>query len=110
GLVEIGSPGAEIYSTFNSSNSSYATRSGTSMASPHVTGAIALLKATYPNDSYRQLINRLLRSTTKLSSLREKVQTGGRLNLAQALSPAAGNAPFNDNFADRAFVAGPNVR
>lgn len=110
GLVEIGAPGAEIYSTFNSSNSSYATLSGTSMASPHVTGAIALLKASYPNESYRQLINRLLRSTTKLPALHGKIQTGGRLNLAQALSPATGNTPFNDNFADRAFVAGPNVR
>jgi subtilisin family serine protease len=110
GLVELAAPGQDVYSTFNSSDSSYAIRTGTSMSSPHVSGALALLKASYPSDSYRQLINRLLRSTSKIASLREKVQTGGRLNLAQALASTTSNRPFNDDFADRALVSGPNVR
>lgn len=110
GLVDLGAPGQEIYSTYNSSDSSYATLSGTSMAAPHVTGAVALLKATYPTEGYRQIINRLLRGTSKLSALSGKVQTGGRLNLAQALSASSNSRPFNDDFAERAVVSGPNVR
>ena len=110
GSVELAAPGAEIYSTSNASDSSYITRSGTSMASPHVSGALALLKASYPSNTYRQLINRLLRSTSKIPTLREKVQTGGRLNLAQALASSTSNRPFNDDFADRASVSGPNIR
>jgi outer membrane protein assembly factor BamB len=112
GLVDLGAPGSEIYSTYKDSDSAYAIASGTSMAAPHVSGAIALLKATYPGEGYRQLINRLLRGTSRLPALSGKVQTGGRLNLAQALSASAttNNRPFNDNFSERAVASGANVR
>lgn len=109
GSVDLVAPGTSILSLSNSSNTGYATLSGTSMSAPYVSGALALLKARFPNDSYRQLINRLLRSTTKLASLSGKVQTGGRLNLAQALT-SADNRPFNDDFSTRATLVGPNVR
>ncbi len=109
GSVELAAPGTAIYSTYNTSDNGYQLATGTSMAAPHVTGALALLKAKYPSDTYRQLINRLLRSTTKLPTLRGKVQTGGRLNLALALT-ATSNLPFNDDFAARAELAGPNIR
>jgi outer membrane protein assembly factor BamB/subtilisin family serine protease len=108
GSVELGAPGQDIYSTYNTSDTSYQTLSGTSMAAPHVSGALALLRARYPNDSYRQTINRLLRGVTKTAALAGKVQSGGRLNLAQALTAAA--TPFNDAFADRATLSGANIR
>jgi len=109
GLVELAAPGSDIYSTLNTSDSAYGARSGTSMAAPHVTGALAMLKGRFPNDTYRQLINRLLRSVTKLSVLNGQVQSGGRLNLAAALA-ATDNRPFNDDFATRARLAGASVR
>ena len=108
GSVDLAAPGDNIFSTYNTSDTATATLSGTSMATPHVTGALALLKAHFPNDTYRQLINRLLRSTTKLPGLSGKVQSGGRLNLAQALA-STDNRPFNDDFATRAQLSGANV-
>jgi outer membrane protein assembly factor BamB len=111
GTVDLAAPGDNILSTYNTSDTSTTKLSGTSMAAPHVTGALALLKAKFPNDTYRQTINRLLRSVTPLPNLSGKVQSGGRLNLAAALAldPSA-NGPLNDNFASRATLAGANIR
>ncbi len=109
GSVDLAAPGDRIYSTYNSSDTGYQTFSGTSMAAPHVAGALALLKAKFPNDNYRQLINRLLRSVTPVPALIGKVQSGGRLNLAAALN-SLDSRPLNDDFASRATLAGTNVR
>jgi len=109
GTVDLAAPGSDIFSTYYSSDTSYATMSGTSMATPHVTGVLALLRAKYPSDTYRQTINRLLRSTAKLTTLSGKVQTAGRLNLAAAITSTS-NLPFNDAFASRATLAGDEIR
>jgi hypothetical protein len=108
GSVELFAPGTEIYSLSIDANSPYISRSGTSMAAPHVVGALALLKAQFPNDTYRQLINRILRNVDPVPSFAGKVQTGGRLNLDRAIR-STDNRPFNDDFATRAHVSGSNL-
>jgi outer membrane protein assembly factor BamB len=108
GSVDLAAPGTDILSTYNGSDSDYETFSGTSMATPHVTGALALLRAKFPSETYRQIINRLLRGTDRLSALSGKVQTGGRLNVASALNSTT-NRPFNDDFADRAMLSGEEI-
>jgi subtilisin family serine protease len=63
----------------------YAYMNGTSMAAPHVTGAVALMAAEYPNESVNDLIRRVLGGTDSLPSLTGLVATDGRLNLWNSL-------------------------
>ncbi len=79
--VHIGAPGKNIRSTYRDvlGISGYSDLSGTSMAAPHVTGVLALLKAGDPNLDWIALKNRVLSSGTPVSSLASKTVTGRRL-------------------------------
>jgi subtilisin family serine protease len=88
--VDIGAPGAGIVSTYPPSN--YKTLSGTSMATPHVTGAIALLQACNPALDPVQLRGHLLADGTLTPSLAGKTVTGRRLNIA-AMTAACDTSP-----------------
>lgn len=64
--VEVAAPGVSIYST--STNNNYAILSGTSMAAPHVTGTLALLKQKYPSYTAAQLRDELNRMADELGA------------------------------------------
>lgn len=81
--VHIAAPGREILSTWLGDQ--YREASGTSMATPYVSGAAALVLASEPNLTVAKLRERLLKSVDKLDNLSDKVQSGGRLNAAKAL-------------------------
>lgn len=72
---------------------------GTSFAAPQVTGALALLTEEYPNDTYRQRINRLLRGTRKADSHKQWLASGGVLDVPGALNSYGSNKPINDDLA-----------
>ncbi len=65
--------------------SEYAFLQGTSMATPHVTGAAALAWARVPGASPAQVKDALLQGVDPKAALAGKVATGGRLNLAGTL-------------------------
>jgi subtilisin family serine protease len=82
--VDIGAPGSAIYSTLPGKNgaSTYAGYSGTSMATPHVTGAAALYASTHTTATAAQIKNAILASALPTASLAGRTVTGGRLNVA----------------------------
>jgi subtilisin family serine protease len=85
--VDIGAPGSAIWSTIpkkqgNRVSASYASYSGTSMATPHVTGAAALYAAGHPGANAASIRTAILSSATPTASLSGKVSTGGRLNVS----------------------------
>ncbi len=81
--VHIAAPGKDITSTWLKNG--YRDASGTSMATPQVSGVAALILATDPRMSVEKLRKRLLESVDKVDSLAGKVENGGRLNAAKAL-------------------------
>lgn len=77
--VDIGAPGSAIVSTLP--GNTYGSYSGTSMATPHVTGAAALYASVNPGATAAQIKSAILASATPTSSLAGRTLTGGRLNI-----------------------------
>ncbi len=81
--VDLGAPGVSIYST--RPQGAYGYLSGTSMATPHVTGVVALAWAAAPDAAAQTIRAAVFAGTDPVSSLAGKVATGGRLNARGAL-------------------------
>ena len=99
--VDLGAPGVNIYSTIP--NGSYASYSGTSMATPHVSGVAGLVKSLNPGFTNLEIRSRILNTVDPKGSLSGKVATGGRLNAFSALTgtvtaPDISASPASKNF------------
>jgi len=81
--VAIAAPGVDILSTWLGNG--YEEKSGTSMATPVVSGVAALVLAEHPKMSVDELKKKLLASTDPIVALKGKIATGGRINAAKAL-------------------------
>jgi len=81
--VHIAAPGVNIYSTVKDGR--YKSYSGTSMACPHVAGALALLMS-HEVLTISEAKERLLKTSDYLPNWEEKVVNAGRLNLYNLLT------------------------
>lgn len=95
--VDLAAPGSNIYSTIPERYThygddqpinpiGYANLSGTSMATPHVTGAAALMAGQFPSISAMAIKDAILNTSEPLDSLYGKTITGGLLDVAAALA------------------------
>jgi subtilisin family serine protease len=97
--VHIAAPGVKILSTTSGGSYSdvvarYTDRSGreremnwdgTSMATPTVAGAVALVWSQFPHEDYRQIRSRILSNARKVAGLSGRVASGGVLDIGGAL-------------------------
>lgn len=107
--VDLGAPGVGVWSSVPWLT--YASYSGTSMATPHVTGAAALYASTHPGASAGEIRSALLGSTLPTPSLAGKCVTGGRLNLSTVIQspPPPVAPPTAPSALDATFSADFNV-
>jgi subtilisin family serine protease len=88
--VHVGAPGQGILST--TPGNTYSTFSGTSMATPHVTGLAALIKAQFPSFTWYQIRNRILASGDVTTGMQNVTISDRRINAYGALT--CNNVPF----------------
>lgn len=87
--VDVGAPGVDIRSTTPAGN--YDNFNGTSMATPHVAGAAALVWAEHPSLSHIELKQRLMDTAEVIPALSGRSVTGARIDLAASIEREEGN-------------------
>jgi len=95
-------PGDGIYSTVDVTDNNYAnnygTMSGTSMADPHVSGAIAVLRSKWPSKSASEVVTILYDTATDLGVTGiDSIYGRGLLNCALTINTASGNSYLLDD-------------
>ncbi len=88
--VDIAAPGSRIFSTIPGGG--FALKSGTSMATPHVSGVAALIMSKYPELSIADVKEAILQGGDDVAELKDKVATGKRLNAYKSLQVASEKA------------------
>ena len=96
--VDISAPGHQILSTWHTGNGAYHTISGTSMSTPHVSGAAALIWSRYTNLTAGDLRVKLMETARDLGAPAHDNGFGvGELNLSAALAPRLPGVPRDFN-------------
>jgi subtilisin family serine protease len=102
--VDLAAPGAGILSTIRSSD--WRSLSGTSMATPHVAGAAALIWSRDESKDWREIKKLLLDNVMKSPALEGKVASGGRLDIGFLASAPPDNGNDDDDAVKKIVNAG----
>lgn len=98
--VQVAAPGLSILSTIPTST--YGLESGTSQATPFVSGLAGLLYSLNPNLSYLEVRSIIFNTVDILPSLNNKILTSGRINAFRALTapivPIISISPSSNDF------------
>ena len=89
--VDLAAPSTNLLTT--TPGGGYGIQSGTSMSSALVTGALSLLWDANPGASAGAILDQLYKNITVLDSLKGKLSTAGRLDLAPGSNPGHGAFP-----------------
>lgn len=92
--VHVAAPGVAVLSSILDSKMDY--WSGTSMATPHVSGVAALVLANEPDLTVAELRERLLKTSQPMFTLKNMITTGGMINAYYALKNEEAPADPND--------------
>ena len=112
--IDLGAPGTQVYSTRN--NNSYGYKTGTSMAAPHVAGAVAYLFSAADSAFITDYMNNLpeyalkikqyiLDGVDEIPTLVNKSVTGGRLNIFHSVNILQNPPLMQLNPEDTLYVA-----
>ena len=92
GKIDVAAPGSSILSTIVNNNG-YGFKSGTSMASPHVAGVLALMKSVHPTWTPAQMIDKLRQQADDKAC---NAATGGPV----CVGPVEDNSYFGEGVVD----------
>ena len=106
--VDVAAPGRNIWSTVPMGK--YGMKSGTSMATPHVSGGAGLILSAYPEASNEEIKQRLIYGSDRLPSMLGITASNGRVNFATSLQDdsVAPGAP-NDFETEEVGIRGGSV-
>jgi subtilisin family serine protease len=92
-MVLLMAPGAGIVSSVTDTNTSYASYSGTSMSTPHVTGAWAIMKQFGPSFSVAKILKALQDEGKKITSNCSSTTKTPRIDIGAAIQSLLSLAP-----------------
>jgi subtilisin family serine protease len=92
GVIDVAAPGSSILSTIVTNNG-YGLKSGTSMASPHVAGVLALMKSVHPTWTPAQMVE-------KIRQQADDKACNTTPNVPACVGPAANNSYFGEGLVD----------
>jgi subtilisin family serine protease len=86
-------PTTATLSITRDTTNAYQYLNGTSMATPHVTGAVAFAARNFPSETVVQRVARILNNTVPVAALSGKTVTGGRLDLLNMIDTDSDQLP-----------------
>jgi len=107
--VNVAAPGVGILSTHPVNKNSYVQKSGTSMATPFVSGIAGLMLSTNSRLSPAQLKSLIIQNVDSVPALSSRVSSGGRVNAEKAVNAARGGSPTPAPTATTTPTAPPTV-